>query len=157
MKIYTHQTKNDLTAWAPIRLEGPIRFGGPVSTFVPPENFSFWGPGCHQGEINTAKRLININQLRSTVSRAVGIMTKIGNFIPFQILKQIYFAFIHFYLTYGVIVWGATYPSYLTLQNLCKLEQLNYFLKHHGSDSATSVCINSLMFLVEIIYVKKLN
>ena len=39
MKIYTHGTKNDLTAWASTRLYGPIRFGGPVSTFVPPENF----------------------------------------------------------------------------------------------------------------------
>ena len=39
MKIYTHRTKNDLTAWAPIRL------GGPVSTFVLPANFSLWGPG----------------------------------------------------------------------------------------------------------------
>ena len=30
--------KNDLTAWVPIRL------GSPVSTFVPPEKFSLWGP-----------------------------------------------------------------------------------------------------------------
>ena len=41
-------------------------------------------------------------------------MTKIRQFVPFRILKQIYFAFIHSHLTYGIIVWGATYPSYLT-------------------------------------------
>ena len=42
-------------------------------------------------------------------------MTKIRQFVPLRILKQIYFAFIHSHLTYGIIVWGATYPSYLTL------------------------------------------
>ena len=56
----------------------------------------------------------HINQLRTTVSRAVGIMTKIRQFVPLRTLKQIYFAFIHSHLTYGIMVWGATYPSYLT-------------------------------------------
>ena len=56
----------------------------------------------------------HINQLRTIVSRAVGIMTKIRQFVSLRILKQIYFAFIHSHLTYGIIVWGATYPSYLT-------------------------------------------
>ena len=63
----------------------------------------------------------HINQLRTIVSRVIGIMTKIRHFIPLQILKQIYFAVINFHLTYGVIVWGATFPSYLiplkSLQN----------------------------------------
>ena len=29
MKIYTHPTKNDLTAWASIRLRGPKKIWGP--------------------------------------------------------------------------------------------------------------------------------
>ena len=41
-------------------------------------------------------------------------MTKIRQFVPLRILKQIYFDFIHSHLTYGIIVWGATYSSYLT-------------------------------------------
>ena len=41
-------------------------------------------------------------------------MTKIRQFVPLRILKQIYFAFIHSHLTYGIIVWVAAYPSYLT-------------------------------------------
>ena len=39
MKSCTHPTKNDLTVWAPDKAWGPTRFGGPVSTFVPPEKF----------------------------------------------------------------------------------------------------------------------
>ena len=67
--------------------------------------------------INVDNQLLfgdHIKQLRTIVSRAVGIMTKIRQFIPLRILKQIYFAFIHSHLTYGIIVWGATFPSYLT-------------------------------------------
>ena len=67
--------------------------------------------------INVDNQLLfgdHIKQLRTIVSRAVGIMTKIRHFIPLRILKQIYFAFIHSHLTYGIIVWGATFPSYLT-------------------------------------------
>ena len=67
--------------------------------------------------INTDNQLLfgdHIKQLRTIVSRAVGIMTKIRHFIPLRILKQIYFAFIHSHFTYGIIVWGATFPSYLT-------------------------------------------
>ena len=41
-------------------------------------------------------------------------MTKIRQFVSLRILKQIYFAFIHTHLTYGIIVWEATYTSYLT-------------------------------------------
>ena len=58
--------------------------------------------------INVDNQLLfgnHINQLRTTVSRAVGIMTKIREFVPLRILKQIYFAFIHSHLTYGIIVW----------------------------------------------------
>ena len=50
----------------------------------------------------------HINQLRTTVSRAVCVMTKIRQFAPIRILKQIYFAFIYSHLTYGIIVWSAT-------------------------------------------------
>ena len=67
--------------------------------------------------INVDNQLLfgnRINQLRTTVSRAVGIMTKMRQFVPLQILKQIYFAFIFSHLTYGIMVWRATYPSYLT-------------------------------------------
>ena len=67
--------------------------------------------------INVDNQLLfgdHIKQLRTIVSRAVGIMTKIRHFTPLRILKQIYFAFIHSHLTYGIIVWGATFPSYLT-------------------------------------------
>ena len=59
-------------------------------------------------------------------------MTKIREFVPLRILKQIYFAFIHSHLTYGIIAWGATYPSYLTPLKSLQIEQLNSFLAQLG-------------------------
>ena len=41
MKIYTQRTKNDLTAWASIRLEGPNKIWGPgIDLRTPGKNFS---------------------------------------------------------------------------------------------------------------------
>ena len=50
MKIYTHRTKNDLTAWAPIRLEGHNKIWGPGIDLCTPWKFFSLRPclcGCH--------------------------------------------------------------------------------------------------------------
>ena len=40
MRIYTHPTKNDFTAWAPIRLAGANKIWGPgIDLRTPLENF----------------------------------------------------------------------------------------------------------------------
>ena len=94
-----------------------------------------------------------INQLRTTVSRAVGIITKIRQFVPLRILKQIYFSFIHSHFTYDVIVLGATYPSYLTplksLQNRAikllseatRFQSAHLLYKDHNTLSLNSLLI----------------
>ena len=91
--------------------------------------------------INVDNQLLfgnHINQLRTTVSRAVGIRMKIRHFIPLRMPKQVYLAFIHFHLTYGIIVWGATHSSYRTppksLQNraIKLLSGASRFLSAHS-------------------------
>ena len=54
----------------------------------------------------------HINQLRTTVSRAVGIMKKIRHYISLHTTTN-YFVFIHCHLTYG-IVWGQHFLHTLT-------------------------------------------
>ena len=39
MKIYPQRTKNELTAWAPLRLGGQVRFGARYRPSYPLENF----------------------------------------------------------------------------------------------------------------------
>ena len=55
--------------------------------------------------ISSFSAIISINL--ELLFLTVGNMTKIRQFVPLQILKQIYFVFIHSHLTYGIIVWGA--------------------------------------------------
>ena len=66
MKIYSHRKKNYLMAWAPIRLGGTIRFGGPVSTFVPPGKFSLWGPACQPTTRSHAQRFTKVKSWTSS-------------------------------------------------------------------------------------------
>ena len=58
--------------------------------------------------------------LESNVFRYVGILFKLKLFLPTYILSKIYYAFIHSYLNYGLIMWGATPAS--NLSKLCSIQ-----------------------------------
>ena len=58
--------------------------------------------------------------LESKLSRYVGILFKLKSFLPKYILSKIYYAFIHSYLNYGLIIWGAT-PAF-NLFKLCRIQ-----------------------------------
>ena len=62
----------------------------------------------------------HIKMLESKLSRYVGILFKLKSFLPKYILSKIYYAFIHSYLNYGLIIWGATPAS--NLSKLCRIQ-----------------------------------
>jgi len=45
--------------------------------------------------------------LGTKLSRLLGILYKTQSFIPKHILKKLCYAFIHFHLTFGLLIWGA--------------------------------------------------
>ena len=63
----------------------------------------------------------HILTLENKIARSVGILSKVRYKFPLKTLLQLYHALIHPLLTYGIVVLGSTYPSYLsklkTLQN----------------------------------------
>ena len=63
----------------------------------------------------------HIKTLENNVARAVGILTKLKYIFPNTTLSKLYFALMHPIISYGIIIWGDTYPTYLqklqTLQN----------------------------------------
>ena len=63
----------------------------------------------------------HILTLENKIARSVGILSKVRYNFPLKTLLQLYHVLIHPLLTYGIVVWGSTYPSYhiklKTLQN----------------------------------------
>ena len=63
----------------------------------------------------------HINNLVKKLSKAVGILCKVKNFLNSQALLQLYYAIFPSHLQYGLIIWGSTFKTYLkkltTLQN----------------------------------------
>ena len=63
----------------------------------------------------------HISKIAYKISRTFGIISKIRHYLPEIALLKIYYAQIHSYLLYGLIIWGSTFPTYLkkliTLQN----------------------------------------
>ena len=63
----------------------------------------------------------HIKMTQRKVTRSVGILSKLKYFFPQNIMLQLYYAFVHPFLSYGIIIWGAPYPTYIkrlkSLQN----------------------------------------
>ena len=61
----------------------------------------------------------HIASLESKLSRCLGILNKTKSFLPEDILKKLYYAFMHSHFNFGLIVWSATPKS-----NLLKLQSI---------------------------------
>ena len=63
----------------------------------------------------------HIKIMKGKVARSVGILSKLQHFFPQNIMLQLFNALVHPFLSYDIIIWGATYPTYIkrlkSLQN----------------------------------------
>ena len=63
----------------------------------------------------------HIKIMEGKVARSVGKLSKLKHFFPQNIMLQLYYASVNPFLSYGIIIWGATYPTYIkrlkSLQN----------------------------------------
>ena len=55
----------------------------------------------------------HISYVCAKVSRSVGILYKLSSYVPFSVLKSVYYAFVYPYLFYSNLVWGGTFFSHL--------------------------------------------
>ena len=55
----------------------------------------------------------HITELSKKLSRACGILFKIRNFLPTNLLIDVYNSLFMSYLQYGIVVWGLTFASYI--------------------------------------------
>ena len=83
--------------------------------------------------------------LEHKISRTIGILSKLGHFLPQSALLKIYYALMHSQLMYGLPIWGSTFPSYIN-----KLKSLqNKAVKMIGGGSLRE---NQLNFLINSLY-----
>ena len=61
----------------------------------------------------------HIKIIESKLFRCVKILYRLKAVLPWEALCKIYFALFHTHLLYGLVVWGSTFPSYMS-----KLESL---------------------------------
>ena len=63
----------------------------------------------------------HIKILETNLSKAVAIIWKLKVVLPKDALIKLYYALFHPHLSYGLVIWGSTYPTYFmkisTLQN----------------------------------------
>ena len=67
--------------------------------------------GIHIDENLTWKH--HIDATCSKISKSIGILYKARNFLPNNLLKQLYFSFVHSHLSYGNIAWASTHKTKL--------------------------------------------
>ena len=65
----------------------------------------------------------DVNELCLKLSKTVGIFSKLRYYVNVDILIMLYYSLIYPFLTYGIQVWGLTYPTYLKPVATLKLQK----------------------------------
>jgi len=63
----------------------------------------------------------HIDAITKTISRNIGVINKLKQFIPERILYSLYCSLVLPYINYGILVWGNTYKTYL--EKILKLQK----------------------------------
>ena len=52
----------------------------------------------------------HVSLIECKIKRAIGMLSKLRHFVTRSILVSLYYSLIYPYLTYGIVIWGNTYP-----------------------------------------------
>jgi len=82
----------------------------------------------------------HINSLSTKLSRTIGVINRLKNFLPLHTLKTLYYSLFASHLTYGIILWGYTNAKVFTIQkkairlisNAPRLAHTEPLLRQHG-------------------------
>ena len=78
----------------------------------------------------------HIQHINNKLSKNVGILFKLRDFLPINTLKQIYYSLIYPYLHYGIMSWGNTYPSRLTKIQTKQNKRIRCIFFSHNRESS---------------------
>ena len=90
----------------------------------------------------------HINTIKSKISKNLGLLYKARYIIKNHCLKQLYFSYIHSYLTYANIAWGSTHKSKLvSLYRQQKHAARIIYFKDKQEAVSFKICVFSLSLL----------
>ena len=69
------------------------------------------------------------------MARSVGILNKLKQTLPQTVMLQLYYALVPPLLLYGIIIWGATYPTYLQKLKSLQNRAIRAIVSAHFRDS----------------------
>ena len=55
----------------------------------------------------------HLSGLQSKITRSIGILFKLRQFMPRSVLLILYYSFVHAHLLYALLIWTSTYSTYL--------------------------------------------
>ena len=56
----------------------------------------------------------HIIKCKNKLTSALYVINKVNSYLPVPALKTMYYTLVYPYLTYGIILWGSSYKTYLT-------------------------------------------
>ena len=97
----------------------------------------------------------HISELSKKLSRTIGIFYKIRHFVPYEVLKLLYYSLFHSFLSYCIAVWGFTYKSYF--QKLFVLQKKIIKVMTFNKQTAHSTPIFANIQLLKIDDIRQLQ
>ena len=115
IKLSVNQAKANIVIIPPKRTKAPISHLNLSSNGTPGNTVSSdkYLEAFIDNELNIHEK---IKVLEGKVARSVGMLNTLEQTLPQTVMLQLYYALVHPLLVYGIIIRGATYPTYL--QNL---------------------------------------
>ena len=66
---------------------------------------------------------------KSKLCRSLYAISRSNNFVPLKHLKTLYDSLIHPYFSYGIVLWGSTYSSYLQKIRICQKKAIRHIYR----------------------------
>ena len=88
----------------------------------------------------------HVHHICAKVSKCIGILSKLRYYLDRTILKQLFYAFLYPYLTYGLVVWGNKYHTNIYPIIILQKRAIR-IMTHSKFDDHTSPLFKSLNIL----------
>ena len=81
----------------------------------------------------------HIDNVQSKIAKGIGILFKLNKILTPKTLLMLYYALVHPHLSYGILIWGSTYKSYLNTLQLSQNKAMRAITKHRSYERITPI------------------